>query len=190
MCSSDLEAADYTIYENWAVQRAVYGANANRSFFQLRLNRALINSNPALVQVINGGETSKADQAIYLNNVWRQSYRLTSPNILPTTTAVPTDIALPTAGYVNINDADITVFDINNSDSLSANINSINVGTTIWVAKTNAYDWNIYRAQAVPGTVAHVCDNLDGTSLVIFTQQHGLKVGDKLISAILDIICL
>jgi hypothetical protein len=42
------ESADYSIYENWAVQRAVYGANANRSFFQLRLNRALLDSNPSL----------------------------------------------------------------------------------------------------------------------------------------------
>ena len=180
------ETGDYTIYENWAVQRAVYGANANRSFFQLRLNRALLSSNPSLVQVINSGESSKADQAILLNDVWRQSYRLSSPNILPTTTELPTDIALPTAGYVNINDADITVFDINNTDSLAASINDINVGTTIWVAKTNSYDWNIYRAQAVPGVISHVCDNLDGTSLVIFTEQHGLSVGDKLIIKFFD----
>jgi hypothetical protein len=69
---------------------------------------------------------------------------------------------------------------------LAANIDSINVGTTIWVAKTNAYDWNIYRAAAVPGIIAHVCDNLDGTSLVIFTQQHGLTVREKLIIKFFD----
>jgi len=180
------ETGDYTIYENWAVQRAVYGANANRSLVQLRLNRALLSSNPSLVQVINPGQDSQADQTIFLNDIWRQSYRLTSPNILPTTTTLPTDIALPTAGYVNIDDADITVFDINNVDSLAANIDSINVGTTIWVAKTNAYDWNIYRAAAVPGIIAHVCDNLDGTSLVIFTQQHGLTEREKLIIKFFD----
>ena len=180
------ETGDYTIYENWAVQRAVYGANANRSFYQLRLNRALLGANPSLVQVVVAGQTSKADQAILLNDVYRQSYRLTSPDILPTTTDLPTDIALPTAGYVNINDADITVFDINNASSLAANIDSISVGTTIWVAKTNAYDWNIYRTVAVPGVIAHVCDNLDGTSLVIFTQQHGLSVDQKIIIKFFD----
>ena len=181
------ESGDYTIYENWAVQRAIYGANANRSVVQLRLNRAFLSSNPSLVQVINPGQVSQADQTIFLGNVWRQSYRLTSPDILPTTTTLPTDIALPTAGYVNINDVDITVFDINNVDSLAENIDSINVGTTIWVAKTNSYDWNIYRASAVPGVIAHVCDNLDGTSRVIFTQQHGLSVGDKLIIKFFDV---
>jgi len=180
------EAADYDIFENWAVQRAVYGANANRSFFELRLNRALLNPNPSLVQVVQPQQTSKADQAILLGNVWRQSYKLTSPDILPTTTALPTDIALPTAGYVNLNDADITVFDINNSDSLNENIDLIQVGTTIWVAKINNHDWNIYRAQAVPGTVDHVCDNLNGTSRVIFSKPHELNIGDKLIIKFFD----
>ena len=75
------EAADYDIYENWAVQRAVYGANANRSFFELRLNRALLNANPSLVQVTLPQQTSDADQTILLSDVWRQSYRLTSPDI-------------------------------------------------------------------------------------------------------------
>ena len=181
------EQADYNIYENWAVQRAVYGANANRSFFQLRLNRALLNSNPSLVQVINAGQASQADQPILLQDIWRQSYKITSPNILPVTKSLPTDIALPTAGYVNLDDADITVFDINDTASLEANLNAIAVGTTVWVAKTNQYDWDIYRAEAVPGVVQHVCDNLDGTSLVIFSQQHGLSAGDRVIIKQFDV---
>jgi hypothetical protein len=180
------ESADYSIYENWAVQRAVYGANANRSFFQLRLDRALLDSNPGLVQIINPQESSQADQAILVSNIWKESYNITSPNILPVTTTLPTDIALPTAGYVNLNDADITVFDIDNTDSLAANIDNIGVGTTVWVAKVNAYDWAIYRAESVPGVIAHVCDNLDGTSLVIFSKQHGLSVNDKLVIRFFD----
>jgi hypothetical protein len=181
------ETADYSIYENWAVQRAVYGANANRSFFELRLDRALLNSNPSLVQVVLPEQQSQADQTILLSDVWRQSYKLTSPDILPTTTEPITDAALPTAGYVNLDDVDITVFDINDLANVNANIDEIGVGTSIWVAKVNNYDWNIYRAQAVPGAIQHVCDNLDNTSRVIFSQQHGLSVGDTLIIKFFDI---
>ena len=180
------ESADYDIYENWAVQKAVYGANANRSFFELRLDRALLNPNPSLIQVVLPQQASEADQSILLSNVWRQSYKLTSPNILPTTTTTLTDIGLPTAGYVNLDDADITVFDINDTSSLSENIDNIEVGTSIWVAKVNNYDWDIYRAQAVPGSILHVCDNLNGTSRVIFNSQHGLSVGNKLIIKFFD----
>ena len=180
------EAADYDIYENWAVQRAVYGANANRSFFELRLNRALLNPNPSLIQVTQPQQSSEADQTILLSDLWRQSYKLTSTDILPTTTESVTDTALPTAGYVNLNDADITVFDINDTDSLNENIDNIEVGTTIWVAKVNNHDWNIYRAESVPGTVNHVCDNLNGTSRVIFSKQHNLAISDKLIIKFFD----
>ena len=180
------EVADYQVYENWAIQRGVYGANANRRFFDLRLNRALLSSNPSLVQVTLPNEPSTADQQILLSDVWKNSFPLTTPAILPTTTTLPTDISLPSAGYVNINDADITVFDLSDPASISANINSIIVGTSIWVAKINSYDWNIYRAEAVPGTIQHVCDNLNGTSRVIFSGTHGLTTGDRLIIRFFD----
>lgn len=180
------EDADYDIFENWAVQRAVYGANANRSFFELRLDRALLNANPSLVQVVVPQQSSKADQTVLLNNVWRQSYRLTSPDILSTTTTLPIDAALPTAGYVNLDDVDITVFDIDAADSLSENIDLIEADSRIWVAKVNNYDWNIYRVQSVPGTLNHVCDNLNGTSRAIFSKQHDLVIGDKLIIKFFD----
>jgi hypothetical protein len=175
------EAADYDIYDNWAVQRATYGANANRSFFEMRLNRALLDANPSTVQVVDPQEPSQADQTVLLTEIWRKSYPITSPDILPTTTTLPTDIGLPTAGYVNLEDADITVFSLDNNDSLAANFDQIAVGTAIWVAKVNDYDWGIFRAQSVPGQIQHVCDNLDGTSRVIFSQPHDLVAGDKLI---------
>jgi len=180
------ELAEYEIFENWAVQRAVYGANANRSYFELRLNRALLNASPSLVQVVASQQTSEADQSIQVGDIWRQSYKINSPDILPTTVAVPADTALPTAGYVNLDDVDITVFDISDSASLEANLNEIGVGTSIWVAKVNNYDWDIYRAEAVPGTISHVCDNLDGTSRVIFTLQHGITVGQQVIIRFFD----
>ena len=180
------EVAEYKIFENWAIQRGVYGANANRSFFDLRLNRALLSSNPSLVQVVVPDELSTADQQILLNNVWKNSFPLTTTALLPTTTTLPTDIALPSAGYVNIDDIDITVFDLDDPANLNANINSIIVGTSIWVAKVNNYDWEIYRAEAVPGTIQHVCDNLNGTSRVIFSGQHGLTTGDRLIIRFFD----
>lgn len=175
------ETADYDIYENWGVERAVYGANANRSFVELRLNRGVLNSNPSIVKVTTPQETSEADQNIQLGAVWRQSYKLTSPDFLPVTTDLPTDTGLPSAGYVSLDDADITIFDLNDNQDFANNLDNIEVGTSIWVAKINDYDWNIYRAQSIPGAIVHVCDNLDTTSRVIFSNQHGLSVGEKLI---------
>jgi hypothetical protein len=175
------EAADYQIYENWAVLRGTYGANANRSYVELRLNEALLQSDPATVQIIEPGESSLANQTVLLNDVWRETYKLTSPDFLTTTTTEITDTALPSAGYVNIDDVDITVFSLDDPTNINANLDTIGNGTKIWVAKTNSFDWNVYRATQVPGRITRVTDNLDGASLVSFTQVHNLSLGDILI---------
>jgi hypothetical protein len=167
----------YDIYENWAVLRGTYGANANRSFYELQLNEALLTSDPSTIQVVLPGETSLADQTVLLSNLWKSSYKITSPNILTTTTIPVTDTALPSAGYVNFNDVDVTVFDITDTASLNAAIDLIGVGTTIWVAKINNYDWGIYRSSQLPGYLVSVTTNLDGTSVFTFTQSHGITAG-------------
>lgn len=173
--------AEFDIYENWAVQRAVYGANANRSYYELQLNEALLKSNPSLIQVIGTSETSSADQSVLVNNIWKESYNITSPDILTTTTILPTDTGLPTAGYVNFDDVDITMFDIDNTDELNQQIDSIGIDSIIWVAKTNSYDWGVFRCYGVPGRISTIASNLNGTSTVTFTQQHGLATGDIII---------
>ena len=118
---------EYQIYENWAVQRGVYGANANRSFYEMRLNEALLTSNPSTVQVVMPGESSLADQTVLLSNLWNQSYKITSPDILTTTLVKKTDTVLPSAGYVNVDDVDITVFNIDNTASLAGKIGRAHV---------------------------------------------------------------
>lgn len=175
------ESAEYDIYENWGVLVSTYGANANRSFFELRLNEALLSSNPGLVQVVQPQQASDADQAILLSNVWRSSNKLTSTDILPTTYETITDTALPSAGYVNINDTDIAVFSLSDPSSIRASLDTVGIGTIIWVAKSNSYDWNIYRCERVAGQVQLVSDNLDGTSLAQFTTAHLLVEGDTVI---------
>ena len=174
-------AANYVVYENWAILKGVYGAQANRSFFDMRLNQALLTSNPSTVQVIEPFEFSQADQTVQIDNLWRESYKITSPNILPVVTVPVSDVNLPSAGYVNLNDIDITVFDINDTANINANLDIIGVGTSIWFAKINDHNWGVYRCDHIPGFVAEVADNLDGTSIVYFSSQHQLAVGDTII---------
>jgi len=182
----DKEGADYTVYENWAIQAGVYGAQANRSYVDLRLNQALLTANPSVVQIITTGQSSIADQAIELANVWSTSTVLMSTDIFPTITLGFTDDTYPSAGYVNLEDADITVFSLDDSTVLNQYLSVIGVGTSIWVAKVNDYDWNIYRAEDVPGQLSTVTDNLDGTSILTFTAQHRLSVGDTIIVKFFD----
>ena len=177
----DKLSAQYNIYENWGIQVGEYGAQANRSWFEIALNEAVLTGNPSTVQIIEPGTESQADQTILLSNLWAESYAIPNTNILPTTYTRNVDTALPSAGYVNINDVDITVFNLNNPSSIAANINNIGNGTTIWVAQDNSYDWNIYQCRQVTGRIIQLTDNLNGTSRAQFSTTVNLDIGDLII---------
>lgn len=176
------EIAEYTLFENWAILKGVYGANANRSFIEIRLNEADLLSDPSTVQVINVDQSSQADQTVLLQNLWRQSYKLTNTDIFTTTTESVQDSSLPTAGYVNLDDIDVTVFSLDGQLGASTNVlDALGVGTTVWAAKVNKYDWNVYRCNAVPGYVSLVTSNLNTTAIVQYTEQHGLSVDEVVV---------
>ena len=173
--------AQYKIYENWGVLAGTYGANANRSWFEIALNESLLTGNPSTAQIIQPGDTSLANQTVLLSNLWAESYKIPNTNILPTTYTVNTDTALPSAGYVNVNDVDITVFNLNNPASIAASIDTVGNGTRIWVAQDNSYDWNIYQCAQIPGRLIQLTDNLNGTSRAQFSSVVDLAVGDLII---------
>ena len=174
-------SGEYTIYENWATLAGVYGAQANKSFIELRLNEALLRSDPSTIQILQPPNSGIANQTIFLQDVWRESYKLTSPNVFKTFYPQVNDSTLPTAGYVNFDDADITVFNINDPKSIEANIEIVGTGTTIWIAKTNSYDWGIFRCEVEGARITQISDNLNRTSLATFDQPHDLAVGDLII---------
>ena len=181
------ETAQYDIFENWAILRGIYGANANRRFVEMRLDEALLRADPALVQITAPQQTSEADQTILYSNLWRESYKVNSPDIFPTTTVEVTDTALPSAGYVNLDDVDVTVFSLDGQLGLAPGVlDTIGIGTTVWAAKSNRYDWNIYRSSAIPGYVNSAQSNLNGTTIITFSQAPELVVDDIVVIRFFD----
>ena len=175
------EQAEYEIFENWAIQRGLYGASANRSYYELQLDESKLLGNPTTIGVVNAGETSTANQTVLVNNLYKQSYKITDPDILPTVSQIPQDVGLPSAGYVNYDDVDIKVFDYNDLTNVILNMEKVTVGTNVWVAKDNRYNWNIYRTNLVNANVVRVFDNLNGTCTVTFDVNHGLLAADRLV---------
>ena len=176
------EVAEYNINEFWAILRSQYGATANRSYVELLLNEANLHSNPSLIQVVQTGQTSEADQTVLVQNIWKSSTKINNPNILPVTTSLPTDVGLPVAGYVNLDDVDITLFDFDAAQIAGAvTLNQIGMNTTVWFAKVNNYDWGIFRTEMVPANVISMSDNLNGRSQMRFNRPHKLSIGDLII---------
>jgi hypothetical protein len=178
--------SQYDIYETWGIQIGTYGAQANRSWFEVALNEAVLNGNPSTFQIIEPGQASEANQTILLSNLWAESYAIPNTDILPTTYTRNLDTALPTAGYVNINDVDITVFNLDDPSTIAAQLSTVGNGTVIWVAQDNSYDWNIYQCVQVPGRLTQLYDNLDGTSRAKFSGVVNLAIGDLIIVRYFD----
>jgi hypothetical protein len=175
------EEAEYEIRENWAIQRAIYGANANRSYFELQLEESKLLSNPSTIAVVAPDTISTAEQTVLIDDIYKSSYKISTTDILPTINGIPDNVGLPSAGYVNYDDVDIKVFDFDDLTTVINNLTTIVVGTNIWVAKANTFDWNIYRVNLVNSTLSTVIDNLNGTCTFTFTSNHGLSVGQRLI---------
>jgi len=172
------EIADYDIYENWAVKQGQYGAEGNRAYVELRLDESLMDANPSTFKITNSGSDQTVDQSVSLENLYKQSYKISTTPILPQRYSVASELNLPTAGYVNVDDINIQLFDILDLKALIPYMNKIGEGTTIWVAKDNRWGWNVYRSSLVLPTLSKITDNLDGTSTLLFDSSHGLAKDD------------
>jgi len=184
------ELTNYSIFENWAVKQGIYGGNANRSYIELELNENKLSGNPSTVTLVENGATSTADQSVELNNIYRQSYKVTLEDGGPLSTIYSSqvnDLGLPTAGYVNIDDINFQAFDLDDLGVLTPYLDQLQEGTTIWVAKDNSHNWNIYRVSSLNQVLTTANDNLDGTSTLTFNAPHQLLKNDLVVIKYFDV---
>jgi len=172
------ETVDYTIFENWAIKRASYGATSNRSYIELKLDEDSLTTNPSLVEIVDSvADASVSDLLIPVANIYKQSEKNTNKNIFPTCSEQNLDTALPTAGFVDVDDVDIAVFDISEIDVTS----DVSEGTLIWVARDTETDWNVYRAIKQDPIVISVTDNLDDTLTLVTNIAHNFAANDTIV---------
>lgn len=155
----------YEIYENWAIKNATYGANANRSYIEILLNEDNLQANPAMIEIIEPGQSTTSQQGVLVSSLYKKSGSVTS-DVYPMTAAVDPAYSLPTAGFVDITDVDFTVFDLSDLAALSESVATLQDGSLVWVAKVNRHDWDVYRATVVDSAVIKVQDALNGYSVL------------------------
>ena len=174
----DKELADYNIFENWAVRSGLYGATANRSYIETQLISDKLTGNPATLKITNSAEGTTVNQKVRVDELYKTSYKVLDENILPTTKYQNVEESLPSAGFVNVDDVDIKLFELDDLSVIEENIEKITEGAKIWVAKDNSYSWNVYRTSLVRSEPIRITDNLDETSTVTFNGHHNLNKND------------
>lgn len=175
---------DYNIKENWAIKNSVFGSVSNNNFVEALLNQTLLTSNPSLIAFTTGTPVTGAEQNININDTtqlinWQD--KPTSANFLPLyQNDYRDERGLPSAGFVNLNDAKFTTYTLDGLNQNTATIDSIYRSNIIWAASHRG-TWNVFTPQALGILVTSVINNLDGTIQINFESAHGLTQYDSVV---------
>ena len=170
------------IYEEWGMRVGEYGALSNNKYLEVSLNEGQFTSDPLTITLLANGEiTTDNTTGIQTSQLYKYSAGYT-PTIYPNRDSTSIyEHDLPHAGYVNLNDIDVTIFDLNNYVGLNSQLNSIGVGYKIWCAKDFTGDWNVYRVSETDINVVSISYNIDVLAVVKVSKPHNFMYGDLVV---------
>jgi hypothetical protein len=173
------------LYEEWAIRVGEYGALHNNKFAEVILpDSTFINSDPITITFLANGETSPVGSyGITANNVYKVDDLSTFNSDLylnrDASSIYENDIL--TAGYVNINDIDHTLFDLSFYGDLNSSLGNIGIGSKIWNAKDYTGDWNVYRVNSTDVSLLKLVYGVNNVAMLTTKQPHGFATGDLLV---------
>ena len=181
--------SDIKFYEEWAMRVGEYGALNSNPFVEIPLDENAFGVNPSVARFVGDADNNLADGINTFNK--SQLYKSYGPytgNVaLNRTSSSNYDNDIPTAGYVNIDDVDLTIYDLSNYNDLDDNISAMGSGYLIWCAKDFSQDWNVYRVTETNNAVTQVANSLNGYITFTTDTPHDLVKGDIfLVKSFLD----
>lgn len=171
-----------SIAEEWAFRVGEYGGLEDNKYVELVLDESYTLSNPTSLQVFSNNSVEYSSLFSNPSGVYKTS---SIPWSLPiflnrTDNSTRTD-EIQTAGFVNIEDIDYTLFSINNASSLSGNIASLGIGARVWTAIDPEQKWNVYRISGIPGQLVKIINATEGKLNIQTSNAHGLTTNDVIV---------
>lgn len=166
------------VYEEWALRVGEYGATDSNQYVEILLSENKITDNPAPIEFISDSDQATAGVDSFRPNDLYQFSRGHTQAPFEPYVSMAGSLTLPTAGYVNINDIDATIFDIRDYSNLGAVLNNIAPGYTIWTAKDFNNSWNVYRVSKTQTAIVSLEYSIDSIVNATTTASHNLQVGD------------
>lgn len=172
-----------TYNEEWAFRVGEYGALNSNRYVEVQLSDNKYVSDPIAITILNPGEQTQ-ESGIVVEN--KDTLYKKSTSFTPTIFANRTESSdytndIQTAGYVNLNDIDTTVFDIRKIQDLNSTISQMFDGYKIWVAKDSSRQWGVYRVDSVTANLLNAMYSLDGLATFTTDNPHGLVVNDNFV---------
>ena len=164
-------------YEEWAIRVGEYGALDTNPYVEIALDEKAFSVNPAIAKFVTD---SSSDGVTTFNKsqLYKSTEQYNGSIALNRDASSDYNNDIATAGYVNIDDVDTTIFDLANFTELNNQLSAIGTGYTIWCAKDFSQNWNVYRITETDNHVLLVSNSLDGYVTFTTDDPHGLAAGD------------
>lgn len=180
----DNVSGNIAIFEEWGFKVGEYGDLDGNQFKEFILDQSVFNTNPVAFTLGNTYSAGNIIVNLQSNANLTISNVYNSSNLSNTSTAIYSNRDksfyindLPTAGYVHVDDVDLTIFNINEYNQNP----DVGVGSKIWTAKDTANDWNVYRVTETEISATTLTYVLDDYAQLLFTDRHPFQVGDLLV---------
>jgi hypothetical protein len=170
------------LYEEWALRTGEYGAIENNQFVEFQLDEGSFTGDPSTFTLLpNNGVSTDNIIGITPDLLYRTTSSYTPEIYLnrDDTSIYENDIF--TAGYVNENDVDATIYDIGNYRSLNSKLSQVTIGYKIWCAKDFDGNWNVYRVYETSAIAVTMNYSVDNNVEVITKKPHSLYYGDLIV---------
>ena len=176
------------VYEEWAFRTGLYGGINNNIYKEFILDQSIFTNSP--ITFTSGDHYDASNVIIILNGnaISTNSNVYTSGNTLTTSTTLYTNRIdeiyindIPTAGYMNLEDIDYTIFDTNNISPDAISLTNIGAGDKVWVAKNTKNTWDILRVNETSLTAVSLTYTLDSYGLLTFNGRHNFVADDLVI---------
>jgi len=163
------------LYEEWAIRVGEYGALDINQFFEIdvtpdvaKLTTLLSNDNTTIKDTVVVGETE-----LYKKS---NQFQTDFARIRDRKSFYDDDIA--TAGFVNLDDIDTTIFDMTSYNDLEDVLSEMGSGYKIWVAKDFDKNWNVYRVSETGNFVSTISYSLDNLIKIETVAPHNFVGGE------------
>jgi hypothetical protein len=171
--------SDIDLYEEWAIRVGEYGAVDSSQTVEVLLREEQQTDDPTTIILLDNTDADVPGAIpVRENDVYRRPLDYNKNIILNRESYQPRITDFITAGYVNFDDIDGTIFDIRNYSELVDVLPNIGSGYKLWVAKDFDNDWNIYRVTETNNLVTGLRYNLDNFMVVEFDNPHDFVVGE------------
>ena len=172
--------SNISLYEEWAIRVGTYGAEDVNPYVEIALDEKAFGVNPAMAQFVGTDDNNRGDGVTVFNQaqLYKSAGKYTGNIALNRTDNSNYDNDILTAGYVNIDDVDATIFDLTNYTDLDSGLDKIGTGYTIWCAKDFTQDWNVYRVTETNNKINTITNNLNGYVTFTFDHPHELVANE------------